>query len=115
MCIRDSLKILSHPKTGCNRKIFLPIHQTLISSVLDFGSPIYGLAPPFQVAFLNTIQKSAIRIITGAFRTSPALSICAEVGIPPLNFRRLTLTAQFLTTVLQFPEILILEAYFSPH
>ena len=101
------LKILSHLKTGCNSKILLPLYQSLIRSVLDCGSAIYGLAPPSQLAILDTIQKSAIRFITGALCTSPAVSLCVEVGIPPLNFRRLTpLTAEFLTTVLQFPEIL---------
>jgi len=38
-CLRELnfLKILFHPKTGCNRKILLPLDQSLICSVLDFG------------------------------------------------------------------------------
>jgi len=58
-CLRklNIIKILSHPKTGCNRKIRLPFHQSLIRSVLEFGSPIYGLASPSQLVILDTFQN----------------------------------------------------------
>ena len=75
-----------------NRKTLIPLYQTLVRSILDYGSPIYGLVTPSQLRLLDTIQNSAIRFATGAFRTSSALSLCAETGIPPLDFRRLTLT-----------------------
>jgi len=39
--------------------------------------------PPSLLKLLDPIQNAALRIITGAFRTSPALSLCADVGIPP--------------------------------
>jgi len=46
--------------------------------------------PP--LAFLDSIQNSAIRFCTGAFCASPALSHCADSGLAPLHYRRLTLT-----------------------
>ena len=51
-----------------------------------YGAPIYGLAPHPQLTLLVTIQNFAIRICTGAFYTSPALSLCAESGLPPLHY-----------------------------
>ena len=84
-CLRklNILKILSHPKTDCNCKILLPFYQSPIRSVLDFRSPVYGLAPPSQLEIFDTIQNSAVRFITGAFRSSPALSLCVVVGVLP--------------------------------
>jgi len=46
-CLRalNVLKYLSHPFTGCNRKVLVPIHQSLIRFILDYATPIYGMAP----------------------------------------------------------------------
>jgi len=43
-------------------------------------APIYGLAPPSHLALLDPVQNAAIRICTGAFHTSHAPSLCAELG-----------------------------------
>ena len=64
------------------------IHKSLIRPILDYGSPIYGLATPSYLKLLDTVQTSSIRIATGDFSTNPALSPCAEAGIPPLSYRR---------------------------
>ena len=77
------LKYPAHPSTGCNRKTLLPLYRSLVRSILDYGSPIYGLSPKSHLALLDPIQNSAIRLCTGAFRTSPQLSLCADSGIPP--------------------------------
>ena len=84
------LKILAHPTKGCNRKTLLPLYQSFIRSVIDYGSPVYGLTPPSQLNLLKPAQNSALRIATGAFRTSPAISLYTETGIPPLKSRRMS-------------------------
>ena len=48
------LKYISHPSTGYNRKILLPLHKSLIQPILDFGSPIYGLAPKSSLKLLDS-------------------------------------------------------------
>ena len=35
---------------------------------------------------LDWIQSVALRLALGALRTSPTLSLCAEAGVPPLQF-----------------------------
>ena len=89
-CIRalNILKILSHPTHGCQRKILLLLYTSLIRSILDYGSPIYGLASTSHLKLLYPIQNSALRIASKAFRTSPTASLCAETGILPLHCRR---------------------------
>ena len=115
-CLRalNTIKFLSHPKYGCNRKILLTLYTTLVRSILDYGSPIYGLAPSTHLRLLDTIQNAALRTATGAFRTSPAVSLCADAGIPPLHYRRLTLTAKLLTSILQHPKTTTYNHIFHP-
>jgi len=110
----DILKLLTHPSHGCNRKILLPLYTTLIRAILDYGSPIYGLTPSSQLKFLNPIQNFALRFVTGAFRISPAPSLCADTRIPPLHYRRLTLTAKSLTSILQHPQTTSFNHVFHP-
>jgi len=66
------LKYLSHPRTGCNRKLLLQLYRSLIRSQLDYGSPIYSHTCTLNL--LKTIQTSSLRLSLGAFRTSPHLS-----------------------------------------
>ena len=112
-CLRalNILKFLFYPKYGCSRRILLLLYSTFVRYILNYGSPVYGLASPTQLKLLDPVQNAALRIATGAFRTSPASSLCAETGVPPLHYRRLTLTAKFLTTILQHPKT---SAYFNP-
>ncbi len=56
--------------------------QLLTRSILDYGSPIYGLESHSSLALLDPVQNASIHIATGAFRTSPSLSLCADAGIP---------------------------------
>jgi len=79
----NNLKIFSHPSHGCQRKILLPLYTSIIRSILDYGSPIYGLAPTSHLKFPDPIHNSTPRIATGAFRTSPTASLCAETDIAP--------------------------------
>ena len=114
-CLRsiNVLKYLAHPTTGCNRKVLLTLYNSLIRSILDYGAPIYGLAPPTQLSLLEPIQNAAILICVGAFRTSPGMSLCADAGVPPLHYRRLALTASLLTAILQLPNTLIHHLLFN--
>jgi len=114
-CLRplNLLKILAHPTKGCNRKTLLPLYQSFIRFVIDYGSPVYGLAPPSQLNLLEPVQNSALRIATGAFRTSPAISLCAETGIPPVKFRQMSLTANFLFTVATNPSLSLYHQLFE--
>jgi len=95
------LKCISHPSSSCNRIISL---KTLIQLILHYGSSIYGLAPKSCLKLLDPVQTTSLRIATGAFRTSPALSLCTKTGIYPLHFRRFKLTANLVTKISLNPE-----------
>ena len=44
---------------------------------------------------LDPIQNHALRLCLGAYRTSPASSLCVESNEPPLYFRRKKLSLQY--------------------
>ena len=44
---------------------------------------------------LDPIQNHALRLCLGAYRTSPASSLCVEANEPPLYFRRKKLSLQY--------------------
>ena len=65
------------------------------------------------LTLLDPVQNAAIRICTGAFHTSPALSLCTVSGYLPLHYRRLNLTASLLTSILQPPNTLVHDMLFN--
>jgi len=107
------LKYLSHPRLGCNRKLLLQLYKSLIHSQLDYGAPIYHQAFKNTIKLLDTIQASSLRLSLGAFRTSPDLSLCAEAAEPPLLYRALILTANFLASAAQITELPIHISFYS--
>ena len=52
------------------------------------GSFIYGSTRKSHLSQLNTIANQALRICTGAFRTSPISSLQVISSEPPLYLRR---------------------------
>ncbi|XP_043252544.1 uncharacterized protein LOC122397459 [Colletes gigas] len=69
-------------------KVLLNTYITTNRSKLDYGSIIYGSGKESTLKKLDPIHNTALRIITGAFRTSPILSILKEANEPPLKHRR---------------------------
>ena len=114
-CLRTTniLKYLSHPKTGCNRKLLLQLYKSLIRSQLDYGSPIYNLTCKTTLTLLDTIQSTSLRLVLGAFRTSPRLSLCAESAEPPLSYRRSILSSNFLVSLSNSPQLPLHQALIS--
>jgi ribonuclease HI len=53
---------------------------------------------------LDPIQNQALRICLGAFRTSPADSLCVEANEPPLDFRRRKLSLQYILKLQSYPN-----------
>ena len=72
------------------------------------------MSPPSYLKFLDTVQSSSIRIATGAFSTSPTLSLCAEAGIPPLPYRRQYISVKLLTLISQNQSIPAYNRIFDP-
>ncbi|GBL87513.1 hypothetical protein AVEN_165132-1 [Araneus ventricosus] len=71
------------------------IYRATILSKLDYGSAIYGSARNSVLKKLDTIHHSALRLCSGAFRTSPTSSLYVDCYEPPLEIRRQMLSLHY--------------------
>ena len=90
--LNNILEFLSHPTKGCNRSTLLHLYISLTRSIIDYGVPVYSLINQSYLTLLDSVQNTRLRLAFGAFWSSPALSLCAEAGMPPLSFTRYTLS-----------------------
>ena len=81
------VKILSNTSWGADRQSLLRIYRARVRSKLDYGSFIYASASDSNLRPLDTVHHSGLRLVLGAFRTSPVLSLYAEAGEPSLADR----------------------------
>lgn len=108
--------------------MLVQLYKCPVRSQLDYGSPIYNQANKHTLSLLDPIQALSSRLALEALCTSvarskfpivphrpekiphfPNLSVCAEAAEPPLHFRRLYLTSNFLTSLSQCPSQLTFE------
>ena len=73
----------------------------------------WTMAPPITVLLHHPVQNVAICICTGAFHTSPVLSLCVGSRYLPLHHRRLNLIAILLISILQLPNTLVHDMLFN--
>ncbi|GBO29232.1 putative RNA-directed DNA polymerase from transposon X-element [Araneus ventricosus] len=89
------LKVLSTTTWGADRTSLLRIYQSVILSRIDYGCEVYGCARSSILRNLDTVHHSALRICSGAFRTSPVHSLYVVCHQLPLHLRRKMLCAQY--------------------
>ena len=94
------LKVVSSCNWGADRTTLLRMYQALCLSKIEYGSQIYGSACKTTLAKLDVVHNMALRICTGAYRTSPIDSLYVDAGIPPLFIRREELGLRYLSRVL---------------
>ena len=98
------LKHISSKRWGADRKSLIRLYIMLLKPKIDYGSEIYSSAPKSYLDRLNPIHNTAIRIATGAFRSSPVMSMYAESGLKPLSsFRDIKLLNMY-TRIIVNPE-----------
>ena len=89
------LKHLSHLSWGADRQTLLHLYTALIKSKLDYGAQVYGTPETKALDSLNPIQNESLRACMGAFKSSPAVSLCVEAGVPPLKYSRDIISLNF--------------------
>ncbi|GBO22671.1 hypothetical protein AVEN_230200-1 [Araneus ventricosus] len=98
------LKVLSNTSWGASRLSLLRVYRAAILSKIDYGCTIYGSARQSVLQKLNTIHHSALRLCSGAFRTSPVESLYVECHEPSLEHRRQMLTLHYFSKILTNPN-----------
>ena len=89
------LKSVCNTEWGADTEVGMRLYRALIRSRIDYGSIVYGSASTQDLRTVETIANDALRIITGAFRTSPVSSMKVLVHEPPLDLRRDVLRCQY--------------------
>ena len=84
----ELFKFLSRKKWGADTKMLLRLFIVLIKPKIDYGVEAYGMARESLLRMLDPILNEAIRIATGAFRSSPTPSLLAISGLKPLSTYR---------------------------
>ncbi|XP_065213540.1 uncharacterized protein LOC135840786 [Planococcus citri] len=108
------LKKLSHTSYGSDRHTLLKLYRTLIRPVLDYGCSIYTYAPENRLSRLNTIQNTAVRISTGAFRTTPTVSLLNDASECPLDIRRQYISTSTYLNIKSNPDFNLKLEYMIP-
>ncbi|GBM89405.1 hypothetical protein AVEN_76418-1 [Araneus ventricosus] len=89
------LKVLSKTSWGADQTSLLRIYQAVILSRIDYGCMVYGSVHPTVLRRLDTVHHPALRICSGAFRTSPVESLYVICHQLPLHLRREKLSALY--------------------
>ncbi|GBO37413.1 putative RNA-directed DNA polymerase from transposon X-element, partial [Araneus ventricosus] len=84
----DLLKVLSSKSWGADYDTLLKIYRALVLSKLDYCSIVYGSAAKTVLQSLDSVHHQGLRLISGAFRTSPVQSLYVMTGELPLQLRR---------------------------
>ena len=82
------LKCISGREWGADRRTLLRLYTSLIRPILDYNAFLFGNISSTLVDRIETIQNAALRIATGAFRTTPISNLLVDTNIPPLIRRR---------------------------
>ncbi|XP_023231050.1 uncharacterized protein LOC111631090 [Centruroides sculpturatus] len=82
------LKVLCCSSWGADKCSMLRIYRAIICSKLDYGCIIYGSVQESTLRMLDPIHHQALRLCTGAFRTSLVQSLYVDAYEPPLSLRR---------------------------
>ena len=89
------LKIICHENHGAHRNSAINLYKSIILSKMDYGSVIFNSANKTNLKHLDTIQRSCLKIASGAFHTSPTNLILYDTNQLHLKYRRAIALLQF--------------------
>ncbi|GFW87122.1 probable RNA-directed DNA polymerase from transposon X-element [Trichonephila clavipes] len=100
----SKLTFLPHVLYLRKKVSLIRVYQALILSRLDYGCVVYGSARASALKRLDTVHHSALRICSGAIRTSPVTSLYVVCHQPPLELRRRQLSANYFIRAMSIPS-----------
>ena len=73
---------------GATDKILKSVYQGTVRPHLEYGSTSWMTTAKTHLQTLDKVQNQALRIISGAMKTTPIEKMEKQTGIPPLSKRR---------------------------
>ncbi|GFY33810.1 putative RNA-directed DNA polymerase from transposon X-element [Trichonephila clavipes] len=107
------LKVLSNTSWGADRTSLLRVYQAIVLSRIDYGCVVYGSACNSTLQKLDPVHHMALRICSGAFRTSPVQSLYVNCHQLPLDLRRRKLSLAYYSKILSVPSHPLQNVYMS--
>ncbi|GFT33193.1 probable RNA-directed DNA polymerase from transposon X-element [Trichonephila clavipes] len=107
------LKVLSNTSWGADRTSLLRVYQAIVLSRIEYGCVVYGSACNSTLKKLDPVHHMALRICSGAFRTSPVQSLYVNCHQLPLDLRRRKLSLAFYFKILSVPSHPLQNVYMS--
>lgn len=108
------LRSLAAISWGSDPKILTILYKSLVRSHFDYSCLAYLNANASVLRKLDIIQNMALRIISGAMRTTPINSMEVETCIEPLSIRRLHLAERFFVKVLTSDNSIVVNKFHIP-
>lgn len=78
------------------------IYRGIIRSNIDYGCKVYGAAAPSVLKKSEIIQAKALRICSGAMKTTPTNALLVEMGETSLKLRRIKLSLLYWSKLRSF-------------
>lgn len=88
---------------GADAECLLRIHRSVVRLRLDYGCFVYGSARPSALRILDLVHHQELRLVTGAYRTSPIPSLYAIAHEPSLENRRAFLAMLYRLKISALP------------
>ncbi|XP_025198492.1 uncharacterized protein LOC112596882 [Melanaphis sacchari] len=84
----NTLKCLAHKSWGSHSSSLLQIYKAFIFSKLEYNSYLFIKAKATALKMIDTVHNTGLRLVTGAFCSSPIPSVLNTARITPLDIRR---------------------------
>ncbi|KAB0802352.1 hypothetical protein PPYR_04538 [Photinus pyralis] len=85
--IINRIRVIGSYTWGADRETLSKVINAFIGSRLQYGAEVYTNASKTYMNKIESVWNSALRIVTGAFRTSPIPSLNVESNSLPLRLR----------------------------
>ena len=93
------LKCVSGRSFGADRVILLRMYKAIIRPILEYAAVLLDGPGSRIIDSLECVQNTALRIATGALRTSPVRSLQVDTNVAPLSLRRQDLSLRYYLKV----------------
>ena len=108
------MRVVAHTEWGADRQTLIKLYRTLLRSQLDNGIFVYKSARKSYLKQVDPIHHESLRLVLGAFRTSPIDSLYAEAHEAPLQIRSEKLALQYYTKLKSPPSNPVYNCTFDP-
>ena len=112
--VQQFLPVVAHTALGADRQTLIKLYRTPLRSQLDYGIFVYRSGRKSFLKQLDPIHHESLRLVLGAFRTSPIESRYAEAHESPLQIRREKIALRYYTKQKSSPFNLAYDCTFDP-